>query len=125
MTHFSLSRSYKFAMVRCCLQKLLSRTAGSKYMPSEPQASDPAAGEASSTLSEREQQQQLHSNRDSEHHGRGLPYVARAELHVILTRDGECLTDEEVEQLLRECKPDEEGRIVYEGYRRMLIDPSL
>ncbi len=42
-----------------------------------------------------------------------------------MTRDGECLTDEEVEQLLRECKPDEEGRIVYEGYRRMLIDPSL
>ncbi|CAN0375874.1 unnamed protein product [Ectocarpus sp. 8 AP-2014] len=56
---------------------------------------------------------------------RGRPYVARAELQKILTREGEALTDEEVDELLRECRPDEEGRIVYEGYRRMLIDPSL
>lgn len=56
---------------------------------------------------------------------RGKPYVARAELQKILTADGEALTDEEVNELLRECRPDEHGRIIYEGYRRMLIDPSL
>lgn len=68
---------------------------------------------------------QQRQRRDSEngHHGRA--YIARAELHKILTKDGEALTDEEVDELLRECRPDEEGRIAYEGYRRMLIDPSL
>ncbi|CAN0460334.1 unnamed protein product, partial [Scytosiphon promiscuus] len=55
----------------------------------------------------------------------GQPYVTRAELQKILTREGEVLTDEEMDELLRECRPDDEGRIVYEGYRRMLIDPSL
>lgn len=55
----------------------------------------------------------------------GRPYVQRAELQKVLTREGEALTDEEVDELLRECRPDDEGRIVYEGYRRMLIDPSL
>eukprot|EP00904_Undaria_pinnatifida_P009832 jgi/Undpi1/597/HiC_scaffold_10.g04061.m1 len=55
----------------------------------------------------------------------GEPYVTRAELQKILTREGEVLTDEEMDELLRECRPDDEGRIVYEGYRRMLIDPSL
>lgn len=53
------------------------------------------------------------------------PYVTRAELLKMLTREGEALTDEEVHELLRECRPDEEGRIVYEGYRRMLMDPSI
>ena len=83
------------------------------------------------TAPNREQQQhhhhhQHHHRRGSEdrhHHGR--PYMLRAELHKILTTDGEALTDEEVDELLRECRPDQEGRIVYEGYRRMLIDPSL
>ncbi|CAM9899034.1 unnamed protein product, partial [Ectocarpus sp. 12 AP-2014] len=37
---------------------------------------------------------------------RGRPYVARAELQKILTREGEALTDEEVDELLRECRPD-------------------
>lgn len=55
----------------------------------------------------------------------GRSYIARAELQRILTQEGEALTDEEVDELLRECRPDDEGRIVYEGYRRMLIDPSL
>lgn len=55
----------------------------------------------------------------------GRAYVTRAELQKILTREGEALTDEEVDELLRECKPDAKGRVVYEGYRRMLIDPSL
>lgn len=53
------------------------------------------------------------------------PYIMRAELQKILTREGEALTDEEIDELLRECRPDDKGRIVYEGYRRMLMDPSL
>ncbi|CAM9932793.1 unnamed protein product, partial [Ectocarpus fasciculatus] len=74
----------------------------------------------------RHQQQQQHGDSDiGGGDSRGRPYVARAELQKILTREGEALTDEEVDELLRECRPDEEGRIVYEGYRRMLIDPSL
>lgn len=68
---------------------------------------------------------QQNQRRDSDNGGHGRQYIARAELQKILTRDGEALTDEEVDELLRECRPDEEGRIVYEGYRRMLIDPSL
>lgn len=69
------------------------------------------------------QQRQRRDSENGRHHGRA--YIARAELQKILTKDGEALTDEEVDELLRECRPDEEGRIVYEGYRRMLIDPSL
>lgn len=68
---------------------------------------------------------QPRQRRDSENGRHGRAYIARAELQKILTTDGEALTDEEVDELLRECRPDEEGRIVYEGYRRMLIDPSL
>lgn len=67
---------------------------------------------------------QQHHDADQPSSG-GRPYVTRAELQKILTREGEALTDEEVDELLRECRPDDEGRIVYEGYRRMLIDPSL
>lgn len=74
------------------------------------------------TIQDRRQQRRRGSDNGGSH---GRPYVARAELQKILTRDGEALTDEEVDELLRECRPDEEGRIVYEGYRRMLIDPSL
>lgn len=85
---------------------------------------------ASSTLpggdkGETKSNRQHHQRRDSDDGRHGRPYLLRAELQKILTTDGEALTDEEVDELLRECRPDEEGRIVYEGYRRMLIDPSL
>eukprot|EP00903_Cladosiphon_okamuranus_P016717 g15409.t1 len=72
-----------------------------------------------------QRQQQHHQRRDSDDGRHGRPYILRAELQKILTTHGEALTDEEADELLRECRPDEEGRIVYEGYRRMLIDPSL
>lgn len=92
--------------------------AGSKRLPSEASAAGlgttAAAGATASSGYQR--------NAD---HGGGQPYVTRAELQKILTQEGEVLTDEEMDELVRECRPDDEGRIVYEGYRRMLIDPSL
>lgn len=89
-------------------------------------ASAEASGGGDGGRHHRHQQQQQHGDSDiGGGDSRGRPYVARAELQKILTREGEALTDEEVDELLRECRPDEEGRIVYEGYRRMLIDPSL
>lgn len=88
--------------------------AGSKRLPSEASAAGLDTPAAVSSGYQR--------NAD---HGGGQPYVTRAELQKILTREGEVLTDEEMDELLRECRPDDEGRIVYEGYRRMLIDPSL
>jgi hypothetical protein len=60
--------------------------------------------------------QKVHSQR---------PYISALEFRKIMTTEGEKLTEEEAEEMLRECKPDASGRIFYEGYRRMLIDQSL
>ena len=35
------------------------------------------------------------------------------------------LSDEEATEMVRECKPDEMGRIFFENYRRMLIDTTV
>lgn len=121
------------ANIRRAWEDLHHGTGGKLYRPSSA-AANSGALEGSSALSgrgkgetaqNRQQHQQQHQRRDSDNDRHGRPYIARAELQKILTRDGEALTDEEVDELLRECRPDEEGRIVYEGYRRMLIDPSL
>eukprot|EP00752_Nemacystus_decipiens_P001244 g1243.t1 len=115
--------------IRRAWEDLHHGTGGKIYHPGS-SASGLGAIDASSMLSgsgkgEAPPNRQQSQHRDSSHGRHGRAYIARAELQKILTTDGEALTDEEVDELLRECRPDEEGRIVYEGYRRMLIDPSL
>ena len=40
-------------------------------------------------------------------------FISTIEFRKIMTSEGERLTEEEVEEMLRECIPDEEGRIFY------------
>jgi hypothetical protein len=46
------------------------------------------------------------------------------QLFEIMTKYGEKLSDEEAAEMVRECRPDSQGRIFFENYRRMLIDTT-
>ncbi len=49
-------------------------------------------------------------------------YIPSKKLFEIMTKYGDKLSDEEAADMVRECKPDEQGRIFFENYRTMLID---
>ena len=49
-------------------------------------------------------------------------FIPKEKLYEIMTKYGEKLTDEEAAEMIRECNPDEVGRIFFENYRHMLID---
>lgn len=51
-------------------------------------------------------------------------YIPKDKLFEIMTKYGEKLTDEEAAEMVRECRPDESGRIFFENYRTMLIDTT-
>lgn len=51
-------------------------------------------------------------------------YIPKAKLFEIMTKYGDKLSDEEATQMIRECKPDEQGRIFFDNYRTMLIDTT-
>eukprot|EP00611_Tribonema_gayanum_P006371 TRINITY_DN1566_c0_g1_i1.p1 TRINITY_DN1566_c0_g1~~TRINITY_DN1566_c0_g1_i1.p1 ORF type:complete len:305 (-),score=91.64 TRINITY_DN1566_c0_g1_i1:744-1658(-) len=51
----------------------------------------------------------------------GRDFIAAADLRRVLTHECERLTDEEAAELLQECRPDADGRVHFEGYRRMLV----
>jgi Ca2+-binding EF-hand superfamily protein len=49
-------------------------------------------------------------------------FIPKEKLFEIMTKYGDKLTDEEAAEMIRECNPDEVGRIFFENYRHMLID---
>ena len=51
--------------------------------------------------------------------GRGK-YITATRLRQVLTENGELLTDEEADELIRDCRPDFLGRIFFHQYRAML-----
>lgn len=51
-------------------------------------------------------------------------FIPKEKLFEIMTRYGDMLSDEEAAEMIRECNPDEAGRIFFESYRRMLIDTT-
>ncbi len=57
---------------------------------------------------------------DKQRDAKGM-YINEADLRHALTSSGEVLTDEEADELLRECKP-ENGRIYFDQYKTMLLD---
>lgn len=54
----------------------------------------------------------------------GEEYITKEKLFEVMTKYGDRLTDEEAAEMIRECNPDEEGRIFFEKYRTMLIDTT-
>jgi len=55
----------------------------------------------------------------------GRRFIYDRDLRRVLTDHGDPLTDEEVELLIHECRPDEEGKIFFEQYKAMLLDSTL
>jgi hypothetical protein len=51
-------------------------------------------------------------------------YIPKEKMFEIMTKYGDKLSEEEATELIRECKPDEMGRIFFENYRTMLIDTT-
>lgn len=54
----------------------------------------------------------------------GNGYISAAELRHVMTNLGEKLTDEEVDEMIREADIDGDGQVNYEGKRRRLAVPS-
>jgi len=52
-------------------------------------------------------------------------FIPKDKLFEIMTKYGDKLTDEEAAEMVRECRPDEDGRIFFENYRTMLIDTTV
>ncbi len=51
-------------------------------------------------------------------------YLKESDLRMALVTNGDPFTDEEVEELIRECKPID-GKIYFDQYKTMLLDPGL
>jgi len=51
-------------------------------------------------------------------------FIPKEKVFEIMTKYGDKLSDEEAAEMIRECKPDSQGRIFFENYRRMLIDTT-
>ena len=52
----------------------------------------------------------------------GKSFIDKLKFRRFLTEYGQKMSDEEADAVIRECLPDENDRIYYEGYRSMLID---
>jgi len=52
----------------------------------------------------------------------GEEFIPHEKLYEIMTKYGDKLTAEEAVDMIRECHPDENGRIFFENYRSMLIE---
>ena len=52
----------------------------------------------------------------------GKSFIDKLKFRRFLTDYGQKMNDEEADAIIRECLPDENDRVYYEGYRSMLID---
>jgi hypothetical protein len=55
----------------------------------------------------------------------GREYILDKDLRSVATTYGDVLTDEEADQMIKECKPDNLGRIFFSEYEAMLTDDTL
>ncbi len=55
------------------------------------------------------------------HRGRYLRFISAAELRHVMTNLGEKLTDEEVDEMIREADVDGDGQINYEEFVKMMM----
>ena len=55
----------------------------------------------------------------------GNGYISAAELRHVMTNLGEKLTDEEVDEMIREADVDGDGQINYEGTRDVTLPQNL
>ncbi len=51
-------------------------------------------------------------------------FIPKDKLFEIMTKYGDKLSEEEAAEMIRECKPDSEGRVFFENYRTMLLDST-
>jgi len=55
----------------------------------------------------------------------GNGFISAAELRHVMTNLGEKLTDEEVDEMIREADIDGDGQVNYEDFKAMKLDPDM